>query len=286
MNKQLLSTVVALVMAASAVGAELHTDVEYAVVAPSSASGSNDGESLKLDVSVPEGEGPFPIAILVHGGGWSSGDKSQVHVPPTKRLTDKFTWFSIDYRLAPAHHWPACIDDVRQAIRWVKAHAAEYKGDPQRIAVIGYSAGGHLAAFAAVTAKQDTKVQAAVILAGPTFLLADCERRGQVSPALQALFDRGPELDNAARGILRNASPVSNLYGDLPPFLLIHGTLDESVLYSQSENFQALLNELNFPCEIVTIPGAGHNIRAWKMFDPNYEQKMVDWLHKTLSSDQ
>ena len=72
------------------------------------------------------------MAILIHGGGWGGGDKAQVYVPPTKPFTDAdFTWFSIDYRLAPQHRWPACIDDVRTAIRWVKAHAAEFKGDPE-----------------------------------------------------------------------------------------------------------------------------------------------------------
>ncbi len=59
-----------------------------------------------------------------------------------------FTWFTIDYRLAPENRWPACFDDVQTAIRWVKQHAAEFKGDPERIALIGYSAGGHLATLA------------------------------------------------------------------------------------------------------------------------------------------
>lgn len=276
MTKQLLSTVVAIVMAASSGAAEFHSDVEYAVV---------DGESLKLDVSVPDGEGPFPVAILVHGGGWGSGDKSQVHVPPTQPLTDaKITWFSIDYRLAPAHRWPACIDDVRRAIRWVKEHAAEYKGDPERVAIIGYSAGGHLAAFAAVTADDDTKVQAVVLFASPTDLVADCERRGGVSPALQALFDRGETIDDEARAVLYEASPINHLRSGLPPFLLIHGTTDQSVLHSQSENLMARLEELDVPCELVTVAGAPHDIRTWHAFDTGYEQKMADWLRETLGA--
>ena len=182
------------------IAAEFRSDVEYADV---------DGENLKLDASVPDGVGPFPIAILIHGGGWGGGDKAREHVPPTEPLTDaNFTWFSINYRLAPKHRWPACIDDVRTAIRWVKAHAAEYKGDPDRIALIGYSAGGHLAAFAAVTAEDDTRVQAVVLLAGPTDLVADCERRGGLSPSLQALFNRGLAIDDDVRTILRDASPI------------------------------------------------------------------------------
>ena len=135
-------------------------------------------------------------------------------MPPTEPLTDaKFTWFSINYRLAPKHRWPACIDDVRTAIRWVKQHAAEFKGDPHRIALIGYSAGGHLAAYAAVTDDGDTRPQALVLLAGPTDLVADCERRGGVSPSLQALFGRDVKLDDAIRVILRDASPIVHCLG-------------------------------------------------------------------------
>jgi acetyl esterase/lipase len=277
MARLLAGLALALILCYGANGAEVRSDIQYAEV---------DGESLKLDVSVPEGDGPFPVAILVHGGGWCSGDKANLHVPPTTPLTNaKFTWFSIDYRLAPAHRWPACIDDVRQAIRWVKAHAAEYKGDPQRIALIGYSAGGHLATFAAVTANDDTRVEAIVGLAAPTDLEADCERRGEVSPALQNLFDRGPTIDDEARAILRDTSPINHLHAGLPPFLLIHGTEDQSVPYMQSVHLKSRLEELGVPCELVTIEGATHDIGQWKSLAPDYQQKMVDWLSETLGGE-
>jgi acetyl esterase/lipase len=254
--------------------AEFHPDIEYGTA----------GESLRLDAQVPDGDGPFPVAILIHGGGWGGGDKAEVHVPPTSPFTDaNFTWFSIDYRLAPEHRWPACIDDVRTAIRWVKAHAPEYKGDPERITLVGYSAGGQLAAFAAATAEEDARVQALVVLAGPTDLVADCERRGEVSPALQALFDRGPEIDDEARTILRDASPLNYLTAASPPTLLVHGTVDESVPYSQSVNYQARLQELGVPCELITIPGGSHRLREWKRRDASFESRMIDWLEATLN---
>ena len=108
----LLATFAFLAIGCQAIGAaELRRDIEYATA---------DGETLRLDASIPDGEGPFPIAILIHGGGWGGGDRAEVHVPPTKPFTDAiFTWFSIDSRLTPQHRWPACIDDVRTAIRWV-----------------------------------------------------------------------------------------------------------------------------------------------------------------------
>jgi alpha-L-fucosidase 2 len=249
--------------------AELRRDIEYATAA---------GETLRLDASIPDGAGPFPIAILIHGGGWGGGDRAEVHVPPTEPFTDaNFTWFSIDYRLAPQHRWPACIDDVRTAIRWVREHALEFKGDPNRVVLVGYSAGGHLAAFAATTAADDTRPQAMIILAGPTDLVADCERRGQVSPSLQALFDHPPALDDAIRAKLREASPLTHVSKQSPPCLLIHGTADESVPYSQSELFQAKLQDLGVPSDLITIPAAGHRLREWNSQRPTYEREMIDW---------
>ena len=273
----LIGAGLAMLVCCVAARADFHADVQYAQV---------DGQRLKLDVSAPEGTGPFPVAILVHGGGWGSGDKAKVHVPPTAALAKAgFTWFSIDYRLAPDHHWPACIDDVRAAIRWVKAHAAEYQGDPSRIALIGYSAGGQLVAFAAVTADDQTRVQAVVGLAAPTDLVADCERRGQVSPALQNLLDRGPGLDDDARAILSELSPINHLHPGLPPFLLIHGTADQSVPYEQSVDFKSRLEALGVPCELETIDGAPHNIRDWPARAPDYEEQMTQWLRQTLGNE-
>src|SRR5215208_1144068 len=95
--------------------ADLQTDIEYGTAA---------GESLKLDAYVPEGAGPFPAVILVHGGGWNAGDKSggpkKGYMAPMHAPLEKagFAWFSINYRLAPKHPYPACIEDVETAIRW------------------------------------------------------------------------------------------------------------------------------------------------------------------------
>jgi pectinesterase len=132
--------------------------------------GEAGGQKLLLDVHVPDGDGKFPVLIIVHGGGWSFGNKEAETVPAIAPYTTNFTWFSIDYRLAPTNRWPACFDDVQTAIRWVKDHATEYKGDPDRIALIGYSAGGHLVCYAATQAGNDTRVQAVVGLAPPTDL--------------------------------------------------------------------------------------------------------------------
>jgi pectinesterase len=166
------------------IDAEMVRDIVYREV---------DGEKLLLDASVPTGHGTYPIAILVHGGGWSRGDKNGLDEPGKGAditswfgplTTAKFTWFSINYRHAPKHHWPACFEDVQAAIRWVKAHAAEYKGDPHRIALFGHSAGGQLVCLAATVADESTRVQAVVGFAPVTDFEQELPVRGGLSPAL------------------------------------------------------------------------------------------------------
>ena len=262
-------------------GAVLISNVEY---------GRAAGERLRLDASIPEGDGPFPVAILVHGGGWGRGDKRTVPAgdsaditPWFKPLTEaKFTWFSINYRLAPSHRWPACFEDVQTAIRWVKAHAAEFKGDPARIVIFGHSAGGHLAALAGVLGEGDTRVQAVVGYAPVTDFEFELPARGGLSPALQNLHNQPKEVTPASLAILRETAPINHVKPGLPPFLLLHGDADRSVPYQASLNFQAKLRANGVPCDLITIPGAGHGLSNWETFAPDYADRMVAWLRQTL----
>ncbi len=257
--------------------AAVQTDVEYAKAGD---------VSLKLDVNVPDGDGPFPVAILIHGGGWVTGDKAGLFHIPTDALTKaRFAWFSINYRLAPKYRWPACFDDVQTAIRWVKAHATEYKGDPRRIALVGYSAGGQLACLAAVLAKDDTRVQAVVGLAPPTDLELDLPQRGGLSKSLQELLDRPHVVTEEARRILHSMSAINFVKPGLPPFLIMQGDADRSVPYQGSLNFVAKLKENGVDCEMVTLKGAPHNIGKWEAVDPMFQQKMVDWLLGVLGKN-
>ena len=255
---------------AAADSAGLKTDIVY---------GQAGGENLLLDVCVPPGEGPFGAVLYVHGGGWSGGDKKD----DRGELLDVFSeagwvWFSINYRLAPAHRWPACLEDVQTAIRWVKQHAAEFKADPNRIVLAGYSAGGHLACSAAIWAQEDTRVQGVIGLAPPVDLAADCQRRGGLSPSLQNLLNRGKEMDEEAIGLLKKISPIWDVRAGLPPFLLIHGTADKSVPYQQSLDLRSALCRCGVPCKLITIEGAGHRLTEWERYEPQWKQRMADWL--------
>ena len=226
------------------------TDIEY---------GLARGERLLLDVSVPSGPGPFPIAILLHGGGWSGGDKGGADKPgsgaditpwfaPLTRA--RFTWFSINYRLAPRHRWPACFEDVKTAIRWVKAHAAEYKGDPSRIVLFGHSAGGHLVTLAATEVDDSIRVQAVVAYAPVTNHEQDLEARGGLSVSLQNLLDRPKKPTPESLGILRAISPLNHVQPGLPPFLLLHGDADKTVPLQQSVEFCTKLLANGVRCDL------------------------------------
>ena len=257
--------------------AELKTNIEY---------GKAGNRALLLDANVPDGTGPFPVVIAIHGGGWCTGNKSGKgdFAPALKALTaNHFTWFSIDYRLAPTNRWPDCYDDVQAAIRWGKAHAAEYKGDPDHIALLGYSAGGHLACLAATLAGPDTRVQAVVGLAPPTDLAADAQHRGSLKkwPAMRNLLGRD-SLDDETLKLLWQMSPINHVQSGLPPFLLMQGDSDKTVLPSLTRNFAARLKEKGVPYELYFLKGPGHRIADWEKFDPTWQQKLADWLNQTL----
>ena len=251
-------------------------DVEY---------GKAGGEKLLLDAHVPAGDGTFPIAIIVHGGGWMNGDKrhdiSELFEPLDRA---NFTWFSIDYRLAPENRWPACFDDVQTAIRWVKRHATEFKGDPKRIALIGYSAGGHLATLAGTDADADARVQAVVGLAPPADLVVDNERRGGLTISMQSLFGFATtNIDDTVRAVLKQNSPITYIKPGLPPFLLVQGSADKTVPHPQTLDFAAKLRAAGVSCDLLTITNAQHAILDWDKFDPAWQAGVVAWLKQHLA---
>jgi len=237
--------------------------------------------SLTLDAFVPEGEGPFLTCILVHGGGFTKGDKHSFIKPLFEPLSKAgFTWFTINYRLAPQHAWPACADDVASAIKWVKAHAAEYKVDVNRIAIIGESAGGHLVSWAGVTGQGDTRVAAVVPFYAPHDLVVQVERRKALG-GLGGLIGT-EELNDAALKKLAEISPVNHIEPGLPPFLQIHGDKDETVPLSQSVNFEAKMKAAGNRCETIVVPGGIHGMGGWEKLGSDYQQQLIAWLRKTL----
>jgi acetyl esterase len=258
--------------------AGLAIDIEY---------GKAGGESLKLDAYMPEGTGPFPVVILVHGGGWNAGDKSggpqKGYMAPMHGALEQagFAWFSVNYRLAPKHRYPAGVEDVETAIRWVKAHAAEYRLDVNRIALSGESAGGHMVAAVANRADETTRVAAVVPFYGRFDLIGEIALGAALSKNISGLVGH-EKYDDGSKAILREASPVWHVKAGLPPFLLVHGQADASVPFQQSVLLQERLKAVGVPCDLIPIPDGVHGMISWDKVAPNYRQEVVAWLQRTL----
>jgi alpha-L-fucosidase 2 len=249
------------------------TEVEYAVV---------DGQSLKLDVRVASDRpAKSPAVVMVHGGGWSGGAKGDEPEFLDSLCDTGLTVFAISYRLAPAHRWPAQIDDVRTALQWVIAHAHEHGADATRLGIAGYSAGGHLAALAA-TVDAPKELAAVLLLAAPTDLVLDNFRRGKVSPSMLNLFGK-EQFDSEVIETFWRVSPINYVRPGLPPFLLLNGTKDESVPHAQSAHLHQRLSDVGVPSDLISLEGSPHRLREWKQANENWMNRAGEWMMKTLS---
>jgi alpha-L-fucosidase 2 len=242
------------------------------------------GTDLLMDAALPESSLPTPAVIIVHGGGWVRGDKRTDVRPLFKPLSDAgFAWFSISYRLATdVTQFGVAIDDVESAVRFVKAHAAEYNVDPNRIALVGESAGGQLAAMAALRGGEAASVKAVVAFYTPTDLVS-LIRNSNLIPEQFRTRVIGTPWERLIMAGLSQLSPVDNVRRDMPPFLLIHGTSDPLVPYKQSVDMCDRMRQAGATCDLYPIDGAGHGIRWWSASERNLaDRKMVSWLEREL----
>jgi acetyl esterase len=276
--------------AAVAPGAALDkTDVEYS---------RPDGKPLLLDIHIPDGPGPFPAAILIHGGGFDGGSKSTNVKPLFKPLSDNgFAWFSIDSRLAPAAKFPEASADVTAVIVWVNFHAAEYHVDVSKIALIGESAGGFLVNYSGTHETSKTKVAAVVDFYGPAdygklaLLRRDHPEQFDMTTINRHAANGGgihffglSTLDEAGLAKLRSMAPIAGVHMGMPPFLCIHGTQDDQVAYAQSTEFCEAIRSTGTPCKLITIEGGGHGMSRWAAPEmQHWKPEMIAWLQQTLS---
>ena len=244
-----------------------------------------DGIRLTLDGHVPEGKGPFPAIILVHGGGWVAGDKQQYITYIFQPLSDAgFAWFSINYRLAPQFKFPADVEDVEAAVGWIKANAAKYKVDAKRIVLIGESSGGHLVSLVGARNQPGARVAAVVSMYGIHDFISASIAWKPIPVEILQLFGI-PAVNAKTAQILIKASPVVYVSKDMPPFLLMHGSNDEDVPYEQSVEMCNAMKNAGAQCDLITIQGAPHGMDHWEGHPEFlwYKKALVDWLRKTLS---
>jgi acetyl esterase len=290
LNSVLSCALAAVALTATALSATSldQKDVEYA----------NPGKPLLLDLHIPDGPGPFPAAILIHGGGFDAGSKSTNVRPLFAPLSDAgIAWFSIDYRLAPEAQFPQTMADVNTAIEWVKARAGKYRVDPSKIALIGESAGGFLVNYAGTHETPATTVAAVVDFYGPS----DYGKLAQLRRTHPERFDMTTinrhasngggihffgvdALNQAGLAKLDSLAPIAAVHKGMPPFLCIHGNKDDQVAYEQSPAFCDAIRGVGAGCELITIEGGGHGMSRWTAPEmQHWKPEMISWLKQTMS---
>ncbi len=242
---------------------------------------------LKLDAHIPAGEGPFPAIILVHGGGWRNGDKRASFIQPLFPVLDRtgYAWFSIDYRLAPTWPYTAMIEDCERALQFVKKNARRFKVRPDRIALMGESAGAHLVNLIGVRNKKPNNVDSVVSFYGPMNLMDTLKLTpgGPINDGLKAVFGIDA-LDAAGVAKIQAGSPDTHVHRGSAPFLFIHGTDDAAVPYAQSPLGMELLKKAGVKCDLITVQGGIHGVINWEKDTRfhGYKQQMIDWLKMRL----
>ncbi len=239
-----------------------------------------DGKALRLDRYDGVGAGPHPALVVVHGGSWRNGDKGAGALDPIVAnemfAAQGITVYDIQYRLVPAATFPAQLEDVLCALGHIRAHAADDGVDPERAAILGRSAGAHLALLAAYRAGRDAnpggcaapaRVRGVISLYGPTDLAA-----GYRVPAVPDLIGgstaiadfMGGEPD-AVPDRYALAAPQNALDHPVPPTLLIHGLADQVVKPEHSESLAAALRRGGHEVALIELPWAGHGFDgiAW-----------------------
>lgn len=242
--------------------------------------------SLKLNIARPkEGSGPFPCLVWIHGGGWAGGARDSFQGPIEESARKGYVAATISYRLTDAkpktpatkHPSPAQIHDCKAAVRWLKSNAAKYQLDPDRIGVIGASAGGHLSLLVGLSDSDDglegdpepnapsSRVQAVVNIFGPTEMTSHHDGAPDVRYLIEGLCGGTPQ---DVPGKYKAASPITYLSKDDPPILTFHGDADKIVPVQQAELLEKECEAQGVSHELVVFEKQGHG------FAPEYWQKV------------
>lgn len=247
----------------------------------------------RVDVYVPAqrtSDTPLAVVAYVHGGAWRMGNRIMARrVVPALLSSGRYAVVSIGYRLSDEASFPAQIHDVKAGLRWIRAHAAEYGLDPERVCIMGHSAGGHLAALAGTTNglrevegeigpsdDQSSDVQCAIDFYGRV----DVGRAHPPTLAYRSQFLGGAPEERPET--VRLASPLYQVKAGDPPFLIVHGNRDPVVPFWNSEALDAALREAGVPVWFQTVDGGGHGDFA----SPEIDRRVQLFLDRVLQGER
>jgi len=255
--------------------------------------GGHDRQKLDLYLPTEEASRPLPVIIWVHTGAWLAGSKDQC--PARRFVRQGYAVASVNYRLSQHAIFPAQIQDCKAAVRWLRAHAAQYNLDPERFGVWGASAGGHLVALLGTAGdvkefdvgenlEMSSRVQAVCDFFGPTDFAkmrdfpstmdhdaADSPESKLIGGAVQANKEK-----------VQRANPITYVTKDDPPFLIVHGDKDPLVPHNQSELLLAALQKANVEAKLYTVKDGGHG----GFQDPNVPTLVTEFFAKHLAPEK
>jgi len=254
--------------------------------------GEADGQKLTMDYYAPPGPGVHPIAIIIHGGGYQRGNsKSGGEVYCADFLAPAgYAVFSINYRLAPKYPYPYMVYDVERAVRYLRHNAKKWNADPNRIALVGGSAGGFLSNMVGLlgapgdpAAKDPVDRESARVQAVVTLFAQSSFATVPLNQDVHALLDPLIRQKGLAEA-LREASPITYISRNAPPFLQILGDRDEYIPFTEATNLQAALQKAGVRSEIIRIPNGTHGTGSWTKIPglPDWERQMTEWLNARL----
>jgi acetyl esterase/lipase len=239
------------------------------------------GHELVTEVYLPKGSGPFPGLVFIHGGGWGGGTRMDNRRQAVYMAAHGMVSISIEYRLSGVAPFTAQIEDCRAAVRWLRAHAAEYHVDPKRIGLVGISAGAHIASLMGLENDEDpgSAVQAVVSISG-VYDLGDPAATQLTVPIAHLMGKPCAEAPEPCR----MASPLYRVHPGAPPYLVMHGDNDTLAPTADAVAFVAKMQEAGNPVERFTAFGTGHSFWHDAPWIYPAEMKMGEFLAETLAA--
>jgi acetyl esterase/lipase len=288
-------------------GVRIVPDIKYA----------NDGEGPAksqttsptghlLDIYLPtKANSPTPLIVFIHGGAWWGGDKKEGKDAAVLLCRQGFAVASINYRLTQEAVFPAQVEDCKAAIRFLRAHAGEYNIDANKVGVWGVSAGGHLAALIGTSCgakdlegtlgneQTNSCVQAVCDWCGPSDLVSVAGQAGSRTK-IDYEDSQGPVakllggLQTEKHDLAVAASPITYIDKSDPPFLIVHGDIDDLVPYAQSEELAQKLDKAGVPNKLITIAGGGHGFASEEQINhvaSFFKETLIKGIRKFVLSE-
>jgi acetyl esterase/lipase len=270
--------------------------------------GMYSGLALLMDVHHPETANGRGV-VFVAGSGWSAPlaygavglKEAQVSDWAPTLLRAGYTMFAINHRGTPRFHYPAPVEDVQRAIRFIRHHAKQFRIEPGRLGAVAGSSGGHLIGLAAMLGasgvaddpdavnRQPATLQCVVLRASPTDLKTMIGGSTLGTAAVVAFVNRLPTPNADDQSVYRAASPIAHVSATSPPTLLLHGDADDTVPFQQSVAMETALRGANVPVRLVRVQGGAHGSDFGTGGKPHPQlpdvlRETVDWLDRHLKS--